>query len=327
MPKETFNKDHNYLPQSALLSFDEIERIAAQFVINGVRKIRLTGGEPLLRRNVEELVERLAGLRSVGSTGAESGLDLTMTTNGSLLTRKAKSLKAAGLSRITVSLDALDDSVFRRMNDVNFGSADVLNGIEAAIEAGLGPVKVNMVVKRGSNEQEIIPMIRFFHGTGVVVRFIEYMDVGSTNGWQMKEVMTSDEVVRHIATEFPLVRLPSTTHGETAQRWASADVDGKADLSQFEIGVISSVSHAFCGDCSRARLSTDGKLFLCLFDGSGHDIRSMVRGGCTDMQLAASIRQIWQGRRQRYSEERASQTTESAGVTAKPRVEMSYIGG
>ena len=313
MPKEVFDKDHPFLPHTALLTFEEIARIARQFIAHGVRKIRLTGGEPLLRKNIENLVEQLSALRTV----EDLPLDLTLTTNGSLLARKAKALRAAGLQRVTVSLDGLDDAVFRSMNDVDFPVAQVLAGIEAAREAGLGPVKINMVVKRGTNDHEILPMARHFKGSDVVLRFIEYMDVGATNGWRMDEVLPSAEVVKLIQAELPLVPLEPSAPGETAQRWAYADGSG-------EIGVISSVTQAFCGDCNRARLSTEGKLYLCLFATQGHDLRSLVRGGAGDEALASAIGRIWQGRADRYSQLRSSMPPEAG---AGRRVEMSYIGG
>ncbi len=314
MPKEVFDKDYRYLPHADLLSFEEITRVARQFVAHGVRKIRLTGGEPLLRKNLEVLIEQLAALRT---TDGEP-LDLTLTTNGSLLARKAAALKAAGLQRVTVSLDGLDDAVFRRMNDVDFPVAEVLDGIAAAQAVGLGPIKVNMVVKRGTNDHEILPMARHFKGTGVVLRFIEYMDVGATNGWRMDEVLPSAEVVKRLHAELPLVQLDPAAAGETAERWAYADGSG-------EIGVISSVTQAFCHDCNRARLSTEGKVYLCLFATQGHDLRELVRGSATDEQLASAIAAIWQGRDDRYSEQRASLPADASG--AARRVEMSYIGG
>jgi GTP 3',8-cyclase len=314
MPKEIFDKNHPYLPHSALLTFEEITRIARQFVAHGVRKIRLTGGEPLLRKNIETLVEQLSALRTVEG----QPLDLTLTTNGSLLARKAKALKAAGLQRVTVSLDGLDDAVFRSMNDVDFPVAEVLGGIAAAREAGLGPIKINMVVKRGTNEHEILPMARHFKGTDIVLRFIEYMDVGATNGWRMDEVMPSAEIVKLINAELPLVQLEPSAPGETAERWGYADGGG-------EIGVISSVTQAFCGDCNRARLSTEGLVYLCLFATQGHDLRSLVRGGGSDEALASAIGQIWQGRSDRYSQLRGSMAPDTG--TGRRRVEMSYIGG
>ncbi|MES3000150.1 MAG: GTP 3',8-cyclase MoaA [Pseudomonadota bacterium] len=314
MPKEVFDKDYPYLPHSDLLTFEEITRVAKQFVAHGVHKIRLTGGEPLLRKNIEILIGQLAGLRTVEGNPP----DITLTTNGSLLARKAKSLKAAGLQRVTVSLDGLDDTVFRSMNDVDFPVAEVLAGIDAAREAGLGPIKVNMVVKRGTNEHEILPMARHFKGTGIVLRFIEYMDVGATNGWRMDEVLPSAEVVKMIHAELPLVQLEASATGETAQRWGYADGGG-------EIGVISSVTQAFCGDCNRARLSTEGRLYLCLFATQGHDLRSLLRSGASDEDIASAIGHIWQGRSDRYSQLRASMAPDTG--TGARRVEMSYIGG
>lgn len=321
MPKEVFDKDYRYLPHSALLTFEEITRLTRVFIAHGVRKVRLTGGEPLLRKNLETLIEQLAALRTLDG----QPLDLTLTTNGSLLTRKAALLKAAGLQRVTVSLDGLDDAVFRRMNDVDFPVADVLQGIAAAQEAGLGPIKVNMVVKRGTNDDQILPMARHFRGSGIVVRFIEYMDVGATNGWRMDEVLPSDEVVRRIAAEMPLVPLEPAAPGETAERWGYAGPDGRHDPQLGEIGVISSVTQAFCRDCNRARLSTEGKVYLCLFAHEGHDLRELLRSGASDEALASAIATIWQDRQDRYSELRASLPPETA--TGKRRVEMSYIGG
>ena len=321
MPKEVFDKDYQYLPQTALLNFEEITRLTRQFVAQGVRKIRLTGGEPLLRKNLEILVGQLAALR----TPEGEPLDLTLTTNGSLLAKKARALKDAGLRRVTVSLDGLDDEVFRAMNDVDFPVADVLRGIDAAHAAGLGPIKVNMVVKRGTNEQQIIPMARHFRGSGVVLRFIEYMDVGATNGWRMDEVLPSAEVIRLLQTEWPLLPLEHSAPGETAQRWGYADASGAHDPSAGEIGVISSVTQAFCGDCNRARLSTEGQLYLCLFANQGYDLRSLLRDGGPDTQLAAAIHRIWRQRSDQYSALRNAPSSGSA--PAKRRVEMSYIGG
>jgi cyclic pyranopterin phosphate synthase len=321
MPKKVFDKDYPYLPHSALLSFEEITRLARQFVAHGVQKIRLTGGEPLLRKNIEILIEQLAALRTVEG----KPLDITLTTNGSLLERKAASLKAAGLQRVTVRLAGRDDSVFRAMNDVDFPVADVLRGIEAAQAAGLGPIKVNMVVKRGTNDHEILPMARHFKGTGIVLRFIEYMDVGATNGWRMDEVMPSAEVVKHIRTELPLVQLDPSAPGETAERWGYADAHGQHDTAAGEIGVISSVTQAFCRDCNRARLCTEGKLYLCLFANEGHDLKPLVRANATDEQLASAIAAVWQGRSDRYSEVRASLPPDQG--QGRRRIEMSYIGG
>ena len=331
MPKETFDKDYAYLPHASLLSFEEITRIAAQCVAHGVQKIRLTGGEPLLRKDIEVLVAQLAALR----TPEGRPLDLTLTTNGSLLVRKAQALKAAGLQRITVSLDALDDAVFRRMNDVNFPVAEVLAGLQAAQDAGLGPIKINMVVKRGVNDHQILPMARHFQGSGMVLRFIEYMDVGATNGWRMDEVLPSSELVQRIAAELPLVALSASSPGETAQRWGYANASGQHDAALGEIGVISSVTQAFCGSCNRARLSTEGQLYLCLFASQGYDLRSVVRSGAqqheTDAQLASAIAHIWRGRADRYSELRGAQPADSAATGMASgelrKIEMSYIGG
>ncbi len=321
MPKEVFNSEYTWLPHSALLSFEEITRLAARFVGLGVHKLRLTGGEPLLRKGLETLIAQLAALR----TAEGQPLDITLTTNGSLLARKAAALKAAGLNRVTVSLDGLDDATFRAMNDVDFPVADVLAGIDAARGAGLGPVKVNMVVKRGTNDDQILPMARHFRGTGVVLRFIEYMDVGATNGWRMDEVLPSADVVKRLQAEFALVPLGATSPGETAERWGYAGADGRHDPALGEVGFISSVTQAFCGDCNRARLSMDGKLFLCLFAGQGYDLRALMRAGVDDVQLDAAIAAIWQGRSDRYSELRASLPADVQ--QAVRRVEMSYIGG
>ena len=321
MPKEIFDKDYPYLPHASLLSFEEITRIARTFVAHGVQKIRLTGGEPLLRKNIEILIEQLAALR----TPDGHPLDLTLTTNGSLLARKARALKDAGLQRVTVSLDGLDDAVFRSMNDVDFPVAEVLDGIQAAAEAGLGPIKINMVVKRGTNDHEIIRMARHFKGTGVVLRFIEYMDVGATNGWRMNDVLPSAEVIALLQREFSLVALEASAPGETAQRWGYADSLGNHDRTAGEIGVISSVTQAFCGDCNRARLSTEGRLYLCLFASQGYDLRTLLRNGSDDVTLASAVGHIWSGRTDRYSELRGAQAADT-GSGAR-RVEMSYIGG
>jgi cyclic pyranopterin phosphate synthase len=317
MPREVFDKDYAFLPQSSLLSFEEITRLAKVFVAHGVEKIRLTGGEPLLRKHLEVLIEMLAKLQ----TPEGKPLDITLTTNASLLAKKAQSLKDAGLQRVTVSLDALDDATFRRMNDVDFPVTDVLKGIEAAQKVGLAPLKVNMVVKRGTNDAEILPMARHFRHTGAVLRFIEYMDVGATNGWRMDEVLPSAQVVERINAEFPLTAINPNYTGETAERWRYADGAG-------EIGVISSVTQAFCGDCNRARLSTEGKLFLCLFASQGQDLRALLRGGYTDEQIAAAVAHIWQGRDDHYSELRAALPADTSMPNAgAKRVEMSYIGG
>src|SRR5438128_1397747 len=305
MPKDAFGRDHAFLPHAALLTFEEITRVARIFQAYGVEKIRLTGGEPLLRKNLERLVEMLAAI---------GDLDFTLTTNGALLAKKARELKAAGLGRVTVSLDALDDGVFRAMNDVDFPVAKVLEGIDAAADAGLAPIKINMVVKRGVNEREILPMARRFKGSGHILRFIEYMDVGHTNGWRMDDVVPSAEVLRAIARELPLQPVDPNYPGEVAQRWRYADGDG-------EVGVISSVTQAFCRDCTRARLATDGKLYTCLFATTGHDLRSLLRTGSSDDEIGNYLAAIWHRREDRYSEVRSQNTV------ALPKIEMSYIGG
>jgi cyclic pyranopterin phosphate synthase len=323
MPKEVFHKDYPYLPHSDLLTFEEITRTAQAFVALGVRKIRLTGGEPLLRKNIEVLIAQLAALR----TPEGLPLDITLTTNGSLLARKAQALKDAGLQRVTVSLDGLDDAIFRQMNDVDFPVADVLAGIDAAQAAGLSNIKVNMVVKRGTNDHEILPMARHFKGSGVTLRFIEYMDVGATNGWRMDEVLPSAQVIERLQAELPLIALKASAPGETAQRWGYAGELGLFDASQGEIGVISSVTQAFCGDCNRARLSTEGQLYLCLFASQGYDLRSLIRSPLSDEALRQQIAAIWQGRSDRYSELRSLMPPDSDQIPARKRVEMSYIGG
>ena len=310
MPRSVFDKDYAFLPQRALLSFEEITRVAALFARHGVEKLRLTGGEPLLRKNIEQLIAMLAQLR----TRDAQPLDLTLTTNGSLLPRKARTLRDAGLQRITVSLDSLDDRVFRAMNDVDFPVERVLDGIAAAEDAGFGPIKINMVVKKGVNDKHVIPMARHFRGTGHIVRFIEFMDVGSSTGWRMEDVVPSADIVRAIGAEMPLVQADPNYSGEVADRWRYADGSG-------EIGVISSVTQAFCSTCTRARLSTEGKLFTCLFAESGHDLRALLRGGQGDAEIAAAIGLIWRERADRYSEIR------TAATSATRKIEMSYIGG
>ncbi|HEY7703868.1 MAG TPA: GTP 3',8-cyclase MoaA [Acidimicrobiia bacterium] len=306
MPKEIFGRDFQFLPRDLLLSFEEITRLAAAFVKLGVGKVRLTGGEPLLRSGIEDLVAMLAALPGVD--------DLTLTTNGSLLERKAAALAGAGLNRVTVSLDSMDDAVFMAMNDVGFPVARVLAGIEAAAAAGLGPVKVNMVVKRGVNDDSVVEMARHFRGTGHIVRFIEYMDVGTTNGWRLDDVVSAKEIVDRISTEFSLEPLEPNYRGEVAQRYRYADGQG-------EIGVIASVTQPFCGDCTRARLSAEGRLYTCLFATAGTDLRAAVRSDATDADLEELIAAVWTVRGDRYSEIRSSQTV------ALPKVEMSYIGG
>ena len=323
MPRETFDRHHAFLPHADLLSFEEITRLARLFVAHGVRKLRLTGGEPLLRKNIETLIEQLAQLR----TPEGQPLDLTLTTNASLLQRKARSLKAAGLQRITISLDALDDAVFKRMNDANFPVSDVLAGIDAAEAAGLGPIKINTVVKRGSNEHQIVPLVRHFRGRPLALRFIEYMDVGCSNGWRMDEVLPSAAARQLIEAELPLLPLPASATGETAERWGHAGPDGRHDPALGEVGFISSVTQAFCRDCNRARLSTEGKVYLCLFATQGYDLRALLRGGANEADLAAAIAAIWQPRRERYSELRASLPAAARAPEAGQRIEMSYIGG
>ena len=304
MPSEVFGRDYRFLPRRELLTFEEIERVGRVFVTHGVRKVRLTGGEPLLRRDVEELVARLARLGEI---------DLTLTTNASLLAQKARALADAGLDRVTVSLDSLDDEVFRAMNDVDFPVARVLAGIDAAATAGL-PVKVNVVVKRGLNERSVLEIARRFRGTGHAVRFIEYMDVGATNGWRLDDVVPAAEIVATIADEYPLEPIEPAYRGEVARRYRYADGAG-------EIGVIASVTQPFCGDCTRARLSADGKLYTCLFAVRGHDLRAVLRSDASDVELEHAIESVWQRRSDRYSEIR----TEATSPLRK--VEMSYIGG
>ncbi len=323
MPKDVFDKDYRFLPQTSLLSFEEITRVARLFVAHGVVKLRLTGGEPLLRKHLEVLIGQLAALRTAGG----EALDITLTTNGSLLERKAQALRDAGLRRVTVSLDALDDAIFRRMNDVDFPVADVLRGIDAALRAGLAPVKINMVVKRGTNDEQIVPLarhVREHYGSAAVLRFIEYMDVGATNGWRMDEVLPSREVLQRLDEAFGIEPLQPGAPGETAARWRYTDGRG-------EVGVISSVTQAFCSDCNRARLSTEGKLFLCLFASRGHDLRALLRGRAadgsafSDEQIAAAVGLIWAEREDRYSELRSA--LQAAPGSGERRVEMHYIGG
>ena len=310
MPKTVFDKSYQFLPHAEVLSFEEITRLARLFVAHGVEKVRLTGGEPLLRKNIETLVEMLAELR----TPAGRPLDLTLTTNASLLPKKARSLKAAGLHRLTVSLDSLDDPTFRAMNDVDFPVARVLEGIAAAQDAGFENIKVNMVVKRGVNDGGVLEMARHFKGSGHIVRFIEFMDVGSSNGWRMDDVVPSAEVIRRIAAEMPLEEIEPNYTGEVAERWRYLDGSG-------EIGVISSVTQAFCSTCTRARLSVEGKLYTCLFAHAGHDLRALMHLGHTDEDIAAAVGLIWQRRDDRYSEIR------TAATAREKKIEMSYIGG
>jgi GTP 3',8-cyclase len=304
MPKELFGKDHVFLPRDELLSFEEISLLVGLFVARGVTKVRITGGEPLLRKDLEKLIGMLEAIGGVE--------DLTLTTNASLLTRKARSLAAAGLDRVTVSLDALDDPTFQRMNDVGFPVAAVLEGIGAAAEAGLGPIKVNAVVQRGVNEHAVVDMARHFKGTGHIVRFIEYMDVGTTNGWRLDDVVPAEDMISAINQIFPLEPIPPNYPGEVANRFRYLDGDG-------EVGVIASVTRPFCGSCTRARLSAEGVLYTCLFASSGSNLRDSIRAG---EDVGSVIDRVWSTRTDRYSEIRSAQT-----VTIGSRVEMSYIGG
>jgi cyclic pyranopterin phosphate synthase len=305
MPKEVYGRSYRFLERRQLLTFEEIERLSRVFASLGVEKIRLTGGEPLLRRELERLVEML---------GAIPGVELTLTTNGSLLPQKARVLADAGLRRVTVSLDSLDDQVFRAMNDVDVPVERVLAGIEAAAAAGLSPVKVNMVVKRGVNEDSVLPMARYFRGSGHILRFIEYMDVGHTNGWRLHDVVSAAEIVAAIGAELPLEPIEPNYAGEVARRYRYRDGSG-------EIGVIASVTEPFCGACTRARLSAEGRLYTCLFATEGHDLRALVRGGASESDLAEAIGSVWRARADRYSELRSAKTVDL------PKVEMSYIGG
>jgi len=310
MPRDVFNSKFVFLRRQDLLTFEEITRLARQFVARGVEKIRLTGGEPLLRKGIERLVEMLSGIELPSG----DPLDLTLTTNGSLLERMAAPLKAAGLRRVTVSLDALDDAIFRRMNDADYPVSAVLRGIDAAERAGLAPLKINAVIKRGVNDSQIVELARHFKGTGHIVRFIEFMDVGTANGWRLDDVVPSAEVVARIANEYALEPVESNYSGEVAQRWRYQDGSG-------EIGVISSVTQVFCNSCTRARLSADGYLYTCLFATAGTELRTALRTGASDAELANIIASIWRVRADRYSEIR------SAATLAMPKIQMSYIGG
>ena len=315
MPKEIFGKDYAFMPRASLLTFEEITRLTRIAVAHGVEKIRLTGGEPLLRKGLEELIGMLSVLRAPDGRA----LDIALTTNGSALAQKARLLKDAGLERVTVSLDSLDDATFKAMNDVGFPVAEVLHGIDVAHEVGLGPIKINMVVKAGQNDKDIVPMARHFKGSPYILRFIEFMDVGTTNGWKMDEVIPSAEVIRRIDAEMPLEEVAPNYNGETSARWRYRDGSG-------EIGVISSVTQAFCHSCTRARISTEGKLYTCLFATDGHDLRALMRGGCSDEQLSTVMAHIWRSRADRYSELRGAKTRELP-VTDGKKIEMSYIGG
>ena len=314
MPKEVFDQNYPYLAHKELLSFEEITRLTTIFSTLGVEKIRLTGGEPLLRKNLEILIEMLAAVR----TPSGKSLDLTLTTNGSILRKKAAALKAAGLQRLTVSLDGLNDEIFRKMNDVDFPVADVLDGIAAAQETGFENIKVNMVVKKGTNDHEIVSMAKHFKGSGIILRFIEFMDVGSSNGWNMQEVLPSKEVIARINEIYPLESMEPNYAGEVAQRWRYADGTG-------EIGVISSVTQTFCHECTRARISTDGQMYLCLFGNEGFDFKTMLRSGRSDLEIANAVMNTWAQRNDHYSEIRGSHTANQS--TGNRKVEMSYIGG
>ncbi|MEX1043709.1 MAG: GTP 3',8-cyclase MoaA [Acidimicrobiia bacterium] len=305
MPKEIFSRDYEFLDRHSLLTFEEIERVARSFARHGVTKIRLTGGEPLLRKGIEELIGRLSVIEGID--------DLTLTTNGSLLARKAIKLAEAGLGRVTVSLDSMDDAVFMAMNDVGFPVAAVLEGIEAAAEAGLTPIKINMVVKRGVNDDSIVDVADHFRGTGHIVRFIEFMDVGTTNGWVLDDVVSAEEIIGRIHERFPVEPADPNYTGEVANRWRYVDGSG-------EVGVIASVTKPFCGDCTRVRLSAEGSIYTCLFASAGSDFRALLREGGSDEELDALVRSVWSGRSDRYSEIRSR-------ATGRTRIEMSYIGG
>ena len=313
MPKELFGSDYQFMERDELLSFDEIVRVAEAAVELGVDKLRLTGGEPLLRRGIEELISRLAALRTPGGRKP----DLALTTNGSALRVKAAALREAGLDRVTVSVDSLDESRFQAINDVRFPLARVFDGIEAAHAAGLGPVKVNAVIKRGVNDDEIVPLAEHFRERGHVLRFIEYMDVGASNGWALDDVVPSAEIVARIDAVHPLVPVAETREGETAKRWRYLDGSG-------EIGVISSVTGAFCGTCTRARVSADGKLYTCLFASRGFDLRELLRSGADASDLRGALSGVWAARDDRYSEQRAAL---GEAALDRERIEMSYIGG
>jgi GTP 3',8-cyclase len=310
MPREVFGPDFAFLPRALVLSFEEIDRVARSFVALGVEKLRITGGEPLVRRDLPDLIAMLAEIQRP----AGGPVDLTLTTNGSALRPLAGRLRDAGLQRVTVSLDSLDDEVFRAMNGVDFPVARVLDGIAAAAEAGLTPIKVNMVVKRGTNDASVVPMARWAREAGVVLRFIEYMDVGLSNGWRLDEVVPAVELVAAIDAVMPLDPVPANYRGEVASRWRYRDGSG-------EIGVIASVSQPFCGDCTRARLSAEGRLYTCLFTAEGHDLRAILRSGASDQELEAFIGSVWRVREDRYSERRSEETTDL------PKIEMYAMGG
>ncbi|GAB1825329.1 GTP 3',8-cyclase MoaA [Turicimonas sp. TL08] len=313
MPKEKFEKDHSFLAHTELLTFEELERVAKIFIKNGVEKIRLTGGEPLLRKGIENLVAKLSSLK----TWNGKNLDVAITTNGSALAKKAKALAEAGLKRITVSLDSMDPEVFMKLNDVGFPLEKVLEGIKAAEEAGIPSIKINVVVKKGVNDDKLLDIVKYFKGTKVIVRFIEFMDVGATNGWRMDDVIPSKAIVDQINKVYPVEPLDPNYTGEVATRWRFKDDGG-------EIGFISSVSEPFCKECSRMRLSVDGKIYNCLFATTGFDIRQMLRGGATDEEIEEAIGRIWSAREDHYSEIRTSETVKER---KKNKIEMSYIGG
>jgi|TARA_B110000196_G_scaffold319612_1_gene338199 cyclic pyranopterin phosphate synthase len=304
MPRERFNDDHAFLPKRAFLSFEEIEKVVRSCMSLGLEKVRITGGEPLLRKNLPELIENLSKLN----------IDIALTTNASLLKKNAKALHAAGLNRVTISLDALDPDLHKKMSDSNIPVESILEGIEEAVRVGLSPVKINCVVQKGINEEEVSKLVHYFRGTGIIVRFIEYMDVGRTNGWQLGHVVPTENILRHLQKEFDLIPVKPTNSSDVAVRWAHSDGSG-------EIGFISSVTAPFCGDCVRARLSADGRLVTCLFASGGHDIRALIHNGTDEVGLQKAIAAIWNLRKDRYSEMRSEETA------ALPRIEMSYIGG
>ena len=304
MPRERFNEDHTFLPKRAFLSFDEIEKVVRSSISLGLEKVRITGGEPLLRKNLPELIAKLSKL----------DIDIALTTNASLLKKNAQALRLAGLNRVTISLDALDPELHKQMSDSNISVDSILEGIDEAVRVGLSPVKINCVVQKGVNEEEVSKLVHYFRGTGIVVRFIEYMDVGRTNGWQLGQVVPSENVLNHLQKEFDLVPVEPTNNSDVAVRWAHSDGSG-------EIGFISSVTSPFCGDCVRARLSADGRLVTCLFASGGHDIRALIHNGADEEILQKAIAAIWTRRKDRYSEIRSEDTA------ALPRIEMSYIGG
>ncbi len=312
MPAEIFGERYEFLPRPHILTFEEIERLARLFSVAGVSKLRITGGEPLVRANLPDLISKLSAIDGID--------DIALTTNGYLLAKNAQALKDAGLNRLTISLDSIDEDIFKKMSGRPQGPANTLEGIKVATELGFSPIKINVVVQRGVNDHTLVDTARYFRGTGAIVRFIEFMDVGTKNGWDLSQVVTSKEVIEKIGEEFPLEPIDANYTGEVASRYRYADGEG-------EIGVISSVSEPFCGNCSRARLSTDGKLVTCLFASGGTDLKESLRSGATDDELAAIIGKVWTGRTDRYSELRSSDTKFKAGKTDGDKVEMYYIGG